>query len=196
MKRMAIILLCFVLLFSIFTVGCSKADKGKDGPTNTVNSKEQSQGEDSKENTEEKEIDYVLYLRHKDKPFLFDEAYSIKAEDERLQGVSMEEFIVKELIAAEGVGEYINPIPEGTKLLSVTKDNETVIVNLSKDFVEGQKGTSNDTLLALATIVNSLTIMPDNEHVQFMIDGNIVDEINGIDISEPMDYIQGLYPDK
>ncbi|WZL74512.1 GerMN domain-containing protein [Clostridiaceae bacterium 35-E11] len=196
MKKKMIILLCFVMVFSVFIVGCSKADKEINNDTDTVNTDVENNGQDDEKNLEEKEIDYVLYLRHKDKPFLFDEAYSIKEKDEKLQNVSMEEFIVKELIALEGYGEYVNPVPKKTKLLSVTKDNGTVIVNLSKDFVEGQKGTSNDTLLALATIVNSLTIMPDNEQVQFMIDGKIVYEVNGIDISKPMEYIQGFYPDK
>ena len=173
--------------------GCSKADKGvEQEPSNSQNK----QVEEQQPSETVEELDYVLYLRYRDKPFLFDEAYSIKVSDVRLQGISFEEFIINELIDLKGFNEYINPIPPGTKFLSLQKNGGTVIVNLSKEFSDGQKGNSSDTLLTLASIINSITILPDNEEVQFMIDGKIITELNGIDVSKPFKYIQGLFPDK
>ncbi|QEK12481.1 GerMN domain-containing protein [Crassaminicella thermophila] len=189
MRKSIMICLCILLLTSMFVTGCNKKEENIQKPMNTVK-------EERNENKEEKTIDYVLFLRHKDKPFLFDEAYSIKANDEKLKGMSIEEFVMKELIDFEGFGEYINAIPKGTKLLSVKKDGETVIVDLSKEFVEGLKKNKEDTYLTLASIVNTLTILPGNEKVQFMIEGEILDKINDVDTSKPFEYIQGLYPDK
>lgn len=187
MKKAISIFLMIVLILGISTTGCSKADQQKDDPAKqqTVQKEEKAQ-----------DIDYVLYLKHNDKPFIFDERYTIKENDERLKGKTFEEFVVNELINLEGFGEFVNPIPKGTKLLSLERENGIITVNLSKEFVEGQKGSENDTLLTMATIINSLAILPDNEEVAFMIEGEKVDEINGVDTQESFKYLDGFYPDK
>ncbi|KXG74392.1 GerMN domain-containing protein [Thermotalea metallivorans] len=195
MKKRMLVLLWILLIVGLWAAGCTKADKGQKTQNNNPPPSNQ-EATETTEGEKEKEIDYVLYLRHKEKPFLMDEAYSISTADDRLKDLSFEEFIVKELINFQGFGEYINPIPKGTRLLSLEKKEKQVVVNLSKEFVKGQKGTSNDTLLTLATIINSLTVLPDVEEVQFMIESKIVENVNGIDISKPFAYIQGLYPDK
>lgn len=193
-KRIGIGILCILLWAMIFT-GCKKEDpaasKNSGGDQGKPAAVENTDGEAAKNS-----LDYVLYFRHRDKPFLFDEAYSIQKDDERLKGKTMEAFILQEAIAAEGFGEYVNAIPVGTKLLSLERQQDTLLVNLSKEFVTGQQGTSNDTLLSIATIVNPLTIQPENEKIQIVIAGEKVDSINGIDCREPFAYIQGLYPDK
>ncbi|TCO73626.1 GerMN domain-containing protein [Marinisporobacter balticus] len=191
MKKFITILLCMVLMVSVFATGCKeKESKEKnEKEKNTI----------SQENDEQKEakmIDYVLYLRHKEMPFLFDEAYSIKANDEKLKDKTVEEFVMNELMDCEGVGENINPIPKGTKLLSIEKNDKTVTINLSKEFSEGLTSDHNDTLLTLASIVNTMTIMPDNEKVQFMIEGEILDKMNGVDTNKPFEYMDAFYPDK
>lgn len=191
MKKFITILLCIVLMTSIFSTGCKKKETEEKGekPVNTIS-------EENNEIKKEETIDYVLYLRHKDMPFLLDERYTIKANDEKLKDKTIEEFVINELMSFETAGEYVNAIPKGTKLLLVEKEDKTVTLNLSKEFVDGQRGDSNDTLVTLASIVNSITIMPDNEKVQFMIAGEIVDKINGIDVSKPFEYMEGFYPDK
>ncbi|AOT68801.1 GerMN domain-containing protein [Geosporobacter ferrireducens] len=191
-KTIAIVVLCILILGLVLT-GCKKEDPAAGQDKNEEQGKPAAV-ENINEATEL--LDYVLYFRHKDKPFLFDEAYSVEKNDERLKNKTMEEFILHEAIETEGFGEYLNAVPKGTKLLSVERQQNVLVVNLSKEFVQGQKGTSNDTLLSIATIVNALTVQPENEKVQILIEGEKVDTINGIDCREPFQYIQGLYPDK
>ena len=193
-KTMTMGLLCILLLGLVLT-GCKKEDpamgQDKNGESGKPAAVESTNGE-----AEKASLDYVLYFRHKDKPFLFDEAYSVRRNDERLKDKTMEEFILHEAIKAEGFGEYVNGVPDGTQLLSIERQQNILLVNLSKEFVTGQKGTSNDTLLSIAAIVNALTVQPENEKVQILIEGEKITTINGIDCNEPFAYIQGLYPDK
>jgi spore germination protein GerM len=175
--------------------GCSKGDQGKLPQNNNPPAAQQEEKEAVDAQTEE-EVDYVLFLKHRDKPYILDEAYSVKKSDKRLQGIAMEEFVVKELIGFEDFQAYVNPIPKGTKLLSIEKENQKVIVDLSKEFVSGQKGTSNDTLLSIGSIVNSLTVLDGIEEVEILVEGKPIEKLNGIDMTHPFGYMEGLYPDK
>ncbi|MBB6218243.1 spore germination protein GerM [Anaerosolibacter carboniphilus] len=195
MKKRMLFLLLGLLVVSMLFVGCSKGDQKKT-PQNsnppTTSQEEKGTGEIQNE----EEIDYVLYLKHRDKPYIVDEAYSIKKNDERLKGISIEKFVIQELIDFKDFQAYVNPIPKGTKLLSIDKQNQKVIVNLSKDFLVGQKGTSNDTLLSIGAIVNTLTVLDGIEEVEILVEGKSVEKINGIDMTHPFGYMEGLYPDK
>jgi spore germination protein GerM len=195
MKKRMLVLLLVLLGVSVLFAGCSKADPGKTPQNNNPPATEQ-KSIDTVEAQGEEEIDYVLYLKHKDKPYILDEAYSIQKNDERLKGISIEEFVIQELISFKDFQAYVNPIPKGTKVLSIDKQNQKVVVNLSKEFMEGQKGTSNDTLLSIGAIVNTLTVLEGIQEVQILIEGKSVEKINGIDIANPFAYMEGLYPDK
>lgn len=144
---------------------------------------------------EAKDINYVLYLKNRNMPYLFDERYTIKEDDPKLEGNTMEEFVMNELINFKEFGEYENVIPKGTDLLSIEKDGSLVRVNLSKEF-NNFKGTKDDAQLLVASIVNSLTILPGNEKVQILVDGKVVNSIGKMKIKSPMEYFDNLYPDK
>ncbi len=195
MKKGMSILLLVLLVISIFISGCSKADPEKVSQTNNPPVTDQ-KPIDKADTQGEDEIDYVLYLKHKDKPYILDEAYSILQNDERLKGISIEEFVIQELIRFKDFQAYVNPIPKGTKLISIEKQDQKVVVDLSKEFMEGQKGTSNDTLLSIGAIVNTLTVLEGIQEVRIMIEGKAVEKINGIDMTNPFAYMEGLYPDK
>ncbi|MDF2548442.1 MAG: GerMN protein [Anaerosolibacter sp.] len=195
MRKRLSFLLFVLLVVSMIFAGCSKGDQEKTLQNNNPPAAEQEE-KDAADLQPEEEIDYVLFLKHKDKPYILDEAYSVKKSDERLKGISIEEFVVRELIGFEDFQAYVNPIPKGTKLLSIEKENQKVVVNLSKEFADGQKGISNDTLLSIGSIVNSLTVLEGIEEVEILVEGKPVKKLNGIDMTHPFGYMEGLYPDK
>lgn len=82
---------------------------------------------------------------------------------------AIEKYIVEELIKGSKE-ENVNLIPNGTKLLGINVDNNTAFVDLSSEFVEGQKGDTRSQILSVYQIVNSLTELPNIESVQILID--------------------------
>lgn len=187
-KKIVTILLCITLMSSIFFVGCKKDEKEAENES-TVKPVVEEKIE------EEKTMDYVLYIKHKEMPFLFDEAYTIDKEDDKLKGKSIEEFLMNELINFEPFGEFKNSIPEGTKLLSIEKVNGIVKINLSKEFEEGLKKNPTETELTIASIVNTM-VAAGNEKVEFLVEGKALDQVNDIDMSKPFEFMDGFYPDK
>lgn len=188
MKKKMILGLCTVVVATSLFSGCGKKEE--------VAKEEVKKPEVTEQEEVVKDIDYVLYFRHKEMPLLFDEKYTVKENDPKLEGKSIEEFIINELINVKPFAEYINPMPEGTKLLSIEKENGVVKVNLSKEFKEGLKGTKEETTLTLAAVVNAITILPENDKAMILIDGKPVSKINKVDTSKPFEYFDGLYADK
>ena len=69
--------------------------------------------------------------------------------------------------------------PHGTSLKSISIDGDLIKVDISKEFIENQNGNANDCLLAIYSIVNSLTEVTEIEQVQFFIDGVSVESYKG-----------------
>lgn len=179
-----------MLIFSL------TACKGK----NQTEDPEDNQGQDVlepvNEPNEAEELFYVLYLKHKELPFIFSDTFSIMSDNYRLEGILFEEFVMNELINQKGIEDLINPIPEGTKVLSVKKQGKTVIVDLSQEFINNMEGNHEEVMMTIAVIVNSLTTLPDNEGVQLLVEGNAIDNLRGVDISNDFEFISDFYPDK
>jgi germination protein M len=77
-------------------------------------------------------------------------------------------------------------IPDGTKLNSINLDSETKVatIDLSTKFGNGEP----DTIQAeIAQVVYTLTQFPTIEKVSFQIDGQDVDIIGDVDVSQPVD---------
>ncbi len=199
MKKTLSLILVFMLTLSL-AVGCSKKDDVEEldlGQAVEDNGEEilEVSNENEEDSNLTQEIDYIIYVRYKDKPFLYDEVFSVNINDEKFKDKSIEEFVIDELFNYESEGNYTNGIPEGTKVLGIERENNNVIINLSKEFTK--KDMSNtDALLTLGTIVNTLTAIPGNETVQIKVEGEIIDNFNGVDISAPIYFMEGLYPDK
>ncbi|WP_176461748.1 GerMN domain-containing protein [Anaeromicrobium sediminis] len=189
MKKKIILGICMLTMATSLFIGCGKKEEQKQ----EVNTEVPAQEEVVKE--EAKDVNYVLYLKNRNMPYLFDERYTIKEDDAKLEGKTMEEFVMNELINFKEFGEYENPIPKGTNVLSIEKEGPLVTVNLSEEF-NNFKGTKDDVELLIASIVNSLTILPGNEKVQILVEGKVVENIGGVKIKAPLEYFDNLYPDK
>ncbi len=189
-KKIMIILLVAAMSFAL--VACKK-DKGEE-PNEEPGLEVTNPIEEPAEEVEE--LFYVLYLKHKELPYIFEDTYSIMADDPRLKDKLLEEFVVEELIKQKGVEDLINPIPKGTEILSVKKEDKTVIVDLSEEFIGNMEGNEETVMLTVATIVNSLITLPNNDKVQILVEGSSIDNLRGADISKDFEFIPDFYADK
>lgn len=197
MKKILIFLLMLTLAFTMLT-GCKKKDEAAELDLGEVSQDSEEQAVEASNEAQEEtvtEVDYILYLRYKDKPFLYDEFFTVDINDESFKDKSIEEFILDQLINYSEQGDLISPVPEGTKVLSVKRDGKNVIVDLSKEFLEKEMS-SHDATLTISGIVNSIVAIPGNETAQIMVEGKLLESYNGMKTSDPMYFFEGVFPDK
>ncbi len=190
--------LIFAILFTMMA-GCRREEnevpEQEPVPVDTVEEvNETPEMNDVEDDTDDH--DYVLYLKHKDQAFIFSDTYQIKANDPNLEGKSLPEFVMEELIKQKGIGELINPIHPETEILSLEQNGRKVTLNLSKEFADGLTGTVEDTEVTIAMVVNTLITLPSIDQVSLLIEGEKPDTINGLAIQEVYGFITEYYPDK
>ncbi|MGI6778855.1 MAG: GerMN domain-containing protein [Acetivibrionales bacterium] len=137
--------------------------------------------ENSKIDIQEKEPIYKarLYFSDIDAINILLEEREVKVSESNLDNEKKAELIVKELLQGPQSKEASASIPKGTKLNSVTQENETLIIDLSKEFIENSIGGSAGERMAFAPIVLSLTELEGINQVSFKIDGIVVKEYGG-----------------
>ncbi|SMP37708.1 GerMN domain-containing protein [Anoxynatronum buryatiense] len=193
------ILLVLLGLALVFSTACRRAlpEESPAGPPQTVENDVSEEVEpDSMEEESVDRVYYVLYLKHRDQPFIFSDTYSIREDAPELENSSLAAFVVEQLINQQGVGELVNPIPPETQLLSILQDGRSTTVNLSSDFSDNMTGSIEDTEATIAMVVNSLITLPGIDRVILQIDGEIPSEINGLAIRGVYEFVTDYYPDK
>lgn len=122
-----------------------------------------------------------LYFANEDNTKLRAEIRYIDAETAGNDVKKLANIIVEELIKGPGKETGLKgTIPEGTRLLSdVVIENNTAIVNLSKEFVDNHPGGKDAEKLTIYSIVNSLTELEGIEKVRFQIEGKTVERLKG-----------------
>lgn len=126
-----------------------------------------------KEKQEEEEVEELngkiaLYFKGQDAMQLEKEYRNVSMK--RIKN-DMAKTIIEELLKGPTGENLQTTIPEGTTLRNVTTNGHQMIVDLSKEFEENQQGTAEDSLLAIYSIVNSLTEITEIEEVKFLIEG-------------------------
>lgn len=191
MKR--IVLLGLVAISMVTFAGCKKEEPQIEPEEKKFTLEEEVTQEPAEEDNAF--LNYVLYLRFEEQDYLYDEMYSVKKSEVDLDNQSLEAFLVQSLIDAEQVRNLVSPIPEGTKLLGIEKEEGTVFVNLSKEF-DPNGLTKKEAGLALASVVNTLTLVQGNEQVKILIEGEEIKDYYGISVEEPLYFIESYFPDK
>jgi spore germination protein GerM len=97
----------------------------------------------------------------------------------------LEKTVVLELVKGPKNSDLFATIPKDTRVLSVETKEGICFVNLSEEFVTKFSGGSSAATLAIYSIVNSLTELPDIDRVQFLIDGVKVETFGDYIFSEP-----------
>jgi len=95
-------------------------------------------------------------------------------------------FILEELIDGPETELYQSPLPQGTKLLNVLMNDKLCTVNLSVDFLRNMPETHQKARLAVFSIVNSLTELPEIERVKILVDGQTIQGYFGLNLREPL----------
>lgn len=88
---------------------------------------------------------------------------------------TMQEAVVKELIAGPKIEGTQNLIPEGTKVNSVWVKDGVCYVDLSSEFQARFIGSGNDEEHLIYSIVNSLCRLSGIQYVQILVDGERID---------------------
>ncbi len=120
------------------------------------------------------------------------------AVEERLVEVSAnqarEKTILELLIAGPSEDGHQKTIPAETKIRDVTTTGDgTCYVNLSQDFVQRQNRTDANERLAVYSIVNSLCELDSVDKVQFLFEGEKLDDHRGkIDFKTPFTAVSSL----
>ncbi len=80
-------------------------------------------------------------------------------------------YLVNLLIAGSENENLESAIPEGTKINNCYIDGNTVIIDLSKEFVDNAPSGINEESMTIYSIVNTLTELNEVSNVRFLIDG-------------------------
>ncbi|RKD32541.1 GerMN domain-containing protein [Thermohalobacter berrensis] len=200
MKRIISILLILVMFLSV-GVGCSKNNENGDFKNEEITNEEDIQETENKEDKDKEsqeveDIEYVLYLKNKSVPFIFAEKFTVKSNDPILNEKSFEEFVLDQLISYGEFQDLVSPIPEGTKILNVEKEDGTVFVDFSKEFIENMDNNKESTKISLAAITNTLTILEGNENVVFKVEGEKIDNLNGVNMNKEFIFNKEFFPSK
>ncbi len=123
----------------------------------------------------------VLYFANKQK-FLEEEDRNIEAK----QNKSLEKQILEELIKGPSVDTHIKTIPTETKIRNIKTEDKICYLDLSSEFIEKRDLNAEIDILCIYSIVNSLTELNTVNKVQFLIDGEKINNYGNIDISKPL----------
>lgn len=112
----------------------------------------------------------VLYLPDEDGRFLLRQTQTVEA----VEAANRPKYVIQQLLDADPNAACI---PNGTRLLSVSVENEICTVNLSSEFLRNMKPSFHGERLAVYAIVNSLTELPEVTTVDFWIEGAPLEEL-------------------
>ena len=84
-------------------------------------------------------------------------------------------------------GGLVNPIPKGTRLLSLEVKDGLATVNLSREFSDNFTGGSEEEALTIGAILRTLGQFPEIKKVQFKLEGEALDTLGHLDFSGPQD---------
>lgn len=126
----------------------------------------------------------VLYFSDKNAMYVVKETRQIQLSGEskadgKLSASEKAKIVLEELIKGSKNPECFTSIPEETRVLSTKLDDNTIIVDLSKEFVEKNVGGSAGVTMAIAPIVLSLTELDGVDQVKFKIEGKVVEDFKG-----------------
>lgn len=112
--------------------------------------------------------------------------------EEQLRDISVDgerelaQYVMQELLAGPSGEELYSAIPGDTRLLSLTIEGRTCIVDLSHEFTDNRPQTELEEELAIYSIVNSLTALTTIDKVQFLIEGKKAELYYSIEIFNPI----------
>ncbi|MGI5970326.1 MAG: GerMN domain-containing protein [Oscillospiraceae bacterium] len=135
----------------------------------------------------------TLYFAMADNDYLAAERQTLVA----AQSDSVERYVIEELLKGPKSGKLKSAVPEGTGLRSITTEKGICYVDLSSDFLERYPNDARNELLAVYSIVNSLTSLSNIKKVQILVEGETCGKKLNLNLDMPLGANKYLnYPDK
>lgn len=141
----------------------------------------------SSELSNEEEV--CLYFANEARTLLIAEYRSLSLDDSTL----IERYIVGELLRGTGDSNLHSPIPEGTTLIGVNRTGSNCTINLSQEFLDNKPSSPTEEILAVYSLVNSLTSLNDVSSVQILVEGQVVDKYLNLSLSNPLEQLDLIY---
>jgi len=116
-----------------------------------------------------------------------DEAKLRAVEVEVPAGRDPAEAALRRLIQKGDEGDLVNPIPRGTRLLSLEVKDGLATVDLSREFSDNFTGGSEDEALTIGVILRTLGQFSEIKKVLFKLEGQPLDTLGHLDLSGPQD---------
>ncbi|MBA7486951.1 hypothetical protein ES707_22513 [subsurface metagenome] len=212
-KAVLVPVLCFLIFMFLFTFSCTSADNSTstlsdnntitsdidndeveegskinnndetadidDSPVAGENDVDEDQPVEDEEVIESSELTINVYYADAMGEYLVGEARVISSENKYVDALN-------ELMKLPIDSSLFQLIPDTTKINSIVVKDGLAKVDLSKDFVEDKITSDTEDNLLVYSIVNTLTEFPEVNSVSFYIDGEKLDILGMLDISEPV----------
>lgn len=123
-----------------------------------------------------------LYFADGEGRYLVSEYHSLTLDED----VAADRYVMEELLRGPNSGELRSAIPAGTRLLSCQTDEGVCTVDLSEAFITGRPDTAAGERLALCSIADSLTALPQVDSVRILVEGQSVDRYVYRSLAEPL----------
>ena len=129
------------------------------------------------------------------------EGLSLMPEERKIRimpGLPRENYVMQELINGPEKEGFYPALPLGTKVENINTDDGICYVNLNSDFLAKLEGSAVNELLAVYSIVNSLTELDYIRRVQILVGGSVEPELKSglVDISSPVEKNTDIIWDK
>lgn len=126
----------------------------------------------------------TLYFKNSDDTGLATEIREVEVNPNQ----PIERYIIEQLIEGPKADGLKNVIPYETKIRDISSADGICYVDLSGEFVTKQLGNEKDAVAAAYSIINSLGELENVDRVQFLIDGEKMDNYRNImDLSMPIE---------
>ena len=193
MKKILLLAMTAIL---IFTTGCDPQQP----PTEKPDPPKQTQNENpEKKSVPEKKDNPSTQKKDSDKKFQTQEIKIFYPDENATKLVEVKRTIkfvdenekysaaLSELMQTPKEQGLINIFPKHTKIKSVTRKDDTAIVDFDKDIVKNFVGGSTGEEFLVNSVVDTLTEFDEINQVRFLIDGQEIETLSGhMDLSEPV----------
>ena len=121
----------------------------------------------------------TLYFPDDRRRYLVRETLSVEAMDV----TDKPAYIMQQLLSARERGQLTSCIPQGTQLLDISVENGVCTVNLSSEFQTGMERSFAAERMAVYSIVNSLTELPEITTVDLWVSGAPLEKLERMELS-------------
>lgn len=122
------------------------------------------------------------------------DATGLEAEEREIQvnpNEPVEKYVLEQLIAGPQKEGLISTIPAETKIRDIKTVDGICYIDLSSEFVTKHSGGSTGEILTIYSIVNTLTELNNIKKVQFLVEGEKLEEYKGhLDFSKPFEAME------